>query len=198
MIMTIKQTRELFESKYYKPAYKAWRIDSEKAGKDIIGENYEMFRKELYEKLGFEVDAKTKKVFGTNYNPDLIIKNNNEIVIIEEAKGHYVDSCFLTRAISDAAKIMNKCIKDDINLPYFILSCSTKMRGFEERFVEEIEVLRKDIREALLVKFIYLPLCEHGRIQSKNYFTTDNNCFELNNELIKKQNNIIMEIKNES
>ena len=44
--MNVDKTKKLFVDKFYTPTYQDWRVDKIKAGKDIVGERYEDFRKE--------------------------------------------------------------------------------------------------------------------------------------------------------
>ena len=57
---------------------------------------------------------------------NILVMKDGEVVILEEDKAHYVDSCLLGRALANCAEVMNQCIELDIKAPYFVLSCSTK------------------------------------------------------------------------
>tara|TARA_Y100000287_G_C14174920_1_gene331785 strand:+ start:374 stop:949 length:576 start_codon:yes stop_codon:yes gene_type:complete len=187
--MNIKKFKHLFKTEFYDKAYKRWRIDEEKAGKDIIGDQYEKFREKYYQSYGFSI-GNGHKVFGSSYNCDTVVKKGNDIVILEEDKANYVDSCFLGRAIQNATQVFNSCLKQGIPIPYFVISSSTKYNKYEEIYQEKIETIRKDLVDILNEKFIYLPLCEHDR-KVKGYFETSESCFNLSDELIEKQNNFV-------
>ena len=189
------QVKELFLEKFYNPTYKDWRINEVKAGKDIVGAKYEDFRETYYKSMGFDIGS-GKKVFGSSYDCDTVVQKNGEVVILEENKAHYVDSTFLGRALANCAEVMLKCIEDNIKPPKFILSCSTKMNNFQDIFDIRIRLYREDIQKLVRENFIYLPLCEHGRISKTKYFESKNNCFELNDELIDNQNKFVMGILN--
>lgn len=191
--MTIDTFKNLFQNEFYTPSYKRWKIQQEKAGKDIIGEQYEMFRKQYYKKFGFEI-GNGKKIFGSSYNCDTVVKKNGKIVILEEDKASYVDSCFLGRAIQNATQVFNECLKQKIDIPYFVISSSTKYNKYEEIYKEKIETIREDLREILNEKFIYLPLCEHDRISQKKYFMKEENCFNLSDKLIENQNKFVKKL----
>lgn len=189
--MNISNFKKLFKSEFYDKSYKRWRIDSEKAGKDIIGEQYEIFREKYYESFGFTI-GNGKKIFGSSYNCDTVVKNNkNEIVILEEDKASYVDSCFLGRAIQNAAEVFDICLDKGITIPYFVISSSTRYNKFDEICKRRLRLYRNDIQEIFKSKFIYLPLSENDRISQKKYFMTEESCFNLSDKLIKEQNKFV-------
>jgi hypothetical protein len=179
---------------YYKNVYEKWRINKEKAGKDIVGEEYEKFRKTYYESKGFECQTHVD-FFNIGVNIDNVISFNGEVKIFEEAKGSYVDGTFLKRAIVDAATVFKHCIDNTINFPYFILSCPTKMNNYEETYKKIVSLLNSDLKNIMDKNFIYIPLCEHGRIPTKKYFKTDESNFKLSETLIEQQEKIIEKIK---
>ena len=80
--------------------------------------------------------------------------------------------------------------------PKFVLSCPTKMNTFDKIFEENVKVLREDIQKLIRENFIYLPLCKHDRISKTKYFESEDNCFELNDELIDNQNKFVLEMLN--
>ena len=192
--MEVNKVKHLFNEKFYKPTYQDWRIDEIKAGKDIVGKKYEDFREDYYESMGFEI-GNGKKIFGTSYDCDTVVMKDGEVVILEEDKAHYVDSCFLGRALANCAEVMSQVLELDIAAPYFVLSCSTKMNNFQEIFDNRVRLYREDIQELIKEKFVYLPLCQHGRVQKSKYFLSEENCFELDDELIRKQNKFIKSLK---
>jgi len=189
------QVKKSFVDNFYNPTYQDWRVDKVKAGKDIVGSRYEDFRETYYKDMGFEI-GDGRKVFGSSYDCDTVVKKNGEVVILEEDKAHYVDSCFLGRALANCAEVMSKCIEDGLNPPKFVLSCSTKMNNFKDIFDNRIRLYREDIQKLVRENFVYLPLCEHGRISKTKYFESEDNCFELNDELIDNQNKFVMGILN--
>lgn len=184
--MTVDEFKKLYYSAFYYPTFERWRVNNEKAGKDIVGEQYEHFRKVYYAKLGFEI-GNGKKLFGSSYNCDVVVKKNGKIVLVEEDKGSYVDSCFLGRAINNAAQLYSKCVAQGIEVPYFVISSSTRYNKFKEIYKENVEIIREDLVEILNEKLIYFPLCEHDRVNQKKYFMTKDNCFNLSDELITEE-----------
>jgi hypothetical protein len=188
--MNVSEFKELFNSEFYDKSYKRWRINEEKAGKDITGEQYESFREKYYESYGFNI-GNGRKIFGSSYNCDTVVKKGDKIVILEEDKASYVDSCFLGRAIQNATQVFNICLKKGIEIPYFVISSSTKYNLYEKLYQEKVETIREDLVEILNEKFLYFPLSEHDRIGPKKYFKSPESCFTLSDELIEKQNKFV-------
>jgi hypothetical protein len=190
--MKHENIKNLF-NKFYSNVYEKWRVNKEKAGKDIVGEEYENFRFQVYKNYGFTFGKKTN-IFNSGINADLVIMINDDIVIVEEDKGSYVDSTFLKRAIIDAATLFNTCIKEKKLIPNYILSCPTKMNNFKEVFDRTIELFNPKIKTVLKQKFIYLPLCDNGRLKRDSYYQTEINNFVLSDDLLDKQDKIIKKI----
>ena len=192
--MNTTEVKKMFVKDFYKPTYKSWRVNEERAGKDIVGAEYEKYREKFYTKLGFTV-ASGKKVFGTNYDCDTAVELNGKTVILEEDKAHYVDNCFLTRALLNAAEVMNSCINNDYEPPWFILSCATKMNNYQDIFEKRVCLLRDDLQELVREKFLYFPMCQHGRVKANKYFQTSQNCFEFDDNLIEEQLDFLEGVK---
>jgi hypothetical protein len=185
--------RSLFDT-FYNNVYFRWRISTEKkAAKDIVGEEYEKMRSNWYISKGYTV-GDNKNVFGSGVNTDLVIMKDGVIKICEEDKGSYVDGTFLKRALVDAATIFNTCLEKNLEPPYFILSCSTKMKNYNKIFDSVIVLFDEKIRNMLKEKFIYMPLCDHGRVSRDKYFKTENNIFRLSSEQLEIQENVINKI----
>ena len=185
-IMYVQQMKNRFDS-YYQNTHRRWRIDKEKAGKDIVGEEYEKMRKDIYVGLGFS--AERGKVAG--FNADIVVKNQkNEIVLIEEDKGHYVDSCFLKRFLVNAAEIIEHYISEGISadeIPLIVLSSATKLNKYKKHYDKTKKLFRKDIRDVMDTKIKYWPYCDHDRVKKDKYFVNNINCFEVSDALISEQ-----------
>lgn len=177
-------------NEYYNMVYSRWRINKEKAGKDIVGEEYESFRRRYYTSKGLEIGNR-KNVLNSGVNTDLVIVKDGRVVIVEEDKGSYIDGTFLKRAVIDASLIFDNCIRNNIEVPYFILSCPTSMANYDKTFSKLITLFNDDIRKELNNKFLYMPLCKHGRVDRKNYFKSVSNHFELCDTLLESQENLI-------
>jgi hypothetical protein len=192
--MEIQDFKTLFDSEFYDKSYQRWRVNSEKAGKDIIGEQYESFRRLYYQNCGFTI-GNGKKVFGSSYNCDTVVKKGNKILILEEDKGHYIDSCFLGRAISNAAEVFSECLDRGIEIPFFVISSPTKMNNYDIICERRFKLYREDIVNLLKSKFLYFPLSENGRIAKEKYFVSNVSSFNLSDELIETQNRFVDTLK---
>ena len=189
----MKYVLDIEFEKYYQSVYLRWRIKAEKAGKDIVGEEYEKFRRNFYKSFGLIVEDE-HDVFGSGVNPDNVIKKDGKIIIIEEDKGSYVDGTFLKRALVDAATIFDTCITNEIECPYFILSCVTTMKNYQQIYDKVTSLFNNNLKNVLNEKFLYLPLSESGRVSQTKYFKTEKNHFTLSEKLIDEQNKKINEI----
>jgi hypothetical protein len=192
--MEIQDFKTLFNSEFYDKSYQRWRVYSEKAGKDIVGEQYESFRRLYYQNNGFTI-GNGKKVFGSSYNCDTVVKKGNKIIILEEDKGHYIDSCFLGRAISNAAEVFSECLDRGIEIPFFVISSPTKMNNYDIICERRFKLYREDIVNLLKSKFLYFPLSENGRIAKEKYFVSNVSSFNLSDELIETQNKFVNTLK---
>ena len=194
--MKNKSTLVQLFNNFYSNVYKRWRVNKEKAGKDIVGEEYESFRKDYYKSKGFKI-GNGENVFDSGVNSDLVVLKNGKIRVIEEDKGSYVDGTFLKRALVDFATIISKCLEYGVECPYFILSCPTKMNNFDEIYERTVKLFSTEIKNVLSEKFVYLPLCDNGRISQKSYYKTEKNNFILSENLIDKQEKILNKILND-
>jgi hypothetical protein len=191
--MNTQQAKNLFDS-YYKATYQRWRINEEKAGKDIVGEEYENMRKKIYSAHGFR--ANKEKVAG--FNADIVVKDkNNKIVLIEEDKGHYVDSCFLKRFLVNAAEIIDSYINAGVSvndIPLIVLSSPTTLNSYEKHYMKTKKLFRKELRDIMDTKIKYWSYCDHDRVKKDKYFTDGNSCFKLSDALISEQLTIIQSL----
>ena len=176
---------------YYSRTHKRWRIDEEKAGKDIVGEEYELMRKTFWVELGYT--AKSEKI--ANYNADLVVRDDGgQIVVIEEDKAHYVDSCFLDRFMMNAARVLQHYIDSERSTeqtPFIVLSCMTKYKLFDEKYESNKKMFSQQIQKLMDDKVRYFPLCNHDRVKADKYFKSNDNCFTLDNNLVQNQDNFV-------
>tara|TARA_R110000765_G_scaffold424112_1_gene534140 strand:- start:840 stop:1412 length:573 start_codon:yes stop_codon:yes gene_type:complete len=179
---------------YCAKTYTRWRIKEEKAGKDIVGEEYELMRAKYWSQLGYS--AKSEKI--ADYNADLVVRDSkNRIVAIEEDKAHYVDSCFLDRFMMNAARVFQHYLDSgtlDEEIPFVILSSMTKYSLFGEKFDRNKKMFSKKIQKLMKEKMKYFPLCDHDRVRANKYFKEPASCFSLDKRLIEKQSNFVNNI----
>lgn len=169
--------------------------NSTKARKDIVGAEFELFRKDKINSYpnirtaNADEIAQFKQESEGYFNADqyLISQKTGELVAIEENKGHYVDKCFFKRAISNCIEVIATHQEKGKEPPYFILSCPTSYSGAAEILKFQEKVLRPEIFKKLLEKFKYFPLCEHGRTSRKKYLVSAESPFILNERLYREQ-----------
>ena len=192
MSKQLGMAKKLFES-FYSTVYHRARVIKDKSFKDVVGEEYETMRKTFYQNLGLKAN---KERIG-HYDVDLVVRDpvTDQILIIEEDKGHYVDSCFMKRFLMNAAEIIDKYIQEGETVPYIILSSPTSMSNYEKTYKYSSRLFRSEIKKIMDEKIVYLPYCSHDRVPQKKYYKNKNNCFALENALITKQLEFITKIK---
>lgn len=182
--------------KYYTDLFNECTYSS-KAKKDIVGKHYEAWKKDWvksYPKLDVATPGEVKelkKKYNDVFNPDIYIVNaeSRELLALEEDKGHYVDKCFLKRAIFNAVETITIAKMKGLNVPYFLLSSPTEFEKVSA-FVEfSKNYLLPQVYVLLKKKFVYFPLCSHGRVDPKHYLTSCSNPFTLNENLCNNQHN---------
>ena len=82
-----------------------------KALKDVVGKAFENHRMRVWNHFGFNV---SKEKHGAMFDVDWSITYKGNLIALEEDKGHYVDSCFLERAITGFCKTINMYQKKKI------------------------------------------------------------------------------------
>lgn len=142
-----------------------------KALKDRVGTHYENHRKNIWQKCGGICD-KDKK-FGL----DLVIYDRNGLLIaIEEVKGHYLDSCFLSRFLVSIGKLINTYIKNNIieKCPVIILHSFTRYNLYENSLEDMLDIFDEKIVSVIKNKLIYSYLCDNDRIKKNKWFSSLN------------------------
>ena len=182
--------KSLFISEFYNPVYQEWRVDQLRAGKDVVGHYYESFRTKIYESVdGLRVLGRAeKKELFPFYDADIVVVNSdNEVVVIEEDKAHYVDKCFLKRAVGNFAELVLNLTDKGIEVPYLVLSSSTTYSGFERVMNEFGRVFNPEIMDVVREKMVYSRVCEHDRVPAKHYFANSESSFTLSDELVENE-----------
>tara|TARA_R110000822_G_scaffold300307_1_gene423645 strand:- start:856 stop:1497 length:642 start_codon:yes stop_codon:yes gene_type:complete len=168
--------------------------DNSKAAKDVVGASFEACRGEWirsFDKLDTASPSEKRefdKLYGSYYEADqyIVCKSTRRIIAVEEDKGHYVDKPFAKRALFNAAELMHHCIKSEIDLPFFVLSCPTNyditsLLGSKSGF------FNKAIYKALVDKFRFFPTCQHGRVAKRRYLVDREMPFEMDDDLVLKE-----------
>ena len=136
-----------------------------KALNDIVGKSYEDHRKRLYHHFGFSVN---KEWIGGVFNADQVIRNKSgDVLAIEEDKAHYVDACFLQRALSNYAQVAMYYLSRGEECPWLILSSSTRYKLFDRKLDEFLSTYEFDgpsrLVSCLREKLKYFHVANHDR-----------------------------------
>lgn len=159
--------------------------ETSKALKDIIGLAYEKHRKRVWNYFGFEV---VKDTYNASFNVDWSILYKGTLIAMEESKGHYLDSCFLERALTGFAKTVNNYQKNNLSIPVFIIHSFTKYNKFNDKKMEDLDTRKECIADVLYKKVIYSFMTKCDRLSSQKWFGKCNNCYfdNVDEELIIK------------
>lgn len=148
-----------------------------KALKDIVGKAYETHRKRIWEYHGFKV---SKDKHNALFDVDWSISYNDQLIAMEEDKGHYLDSCFLERALTGFAKTVNFYQKNGIIVPILIIHSFTKYNKFHEKKMEDLDTRKTQIADELTNKIVYTTMTECDRLPKKKWFGDCENCYSNN------------------
>ena len=170
-------------------------LTSSKAKKDIVGAAYESWKRKWvksYSSLDVATAEEVKQIktkYKIDFNADIYIVNadTRDLVALEEDKGHYVDKCFFKRALANAVDSIVMCLAQNMPVPYFILSCPTNYSKAEEIKNFQSMSLKPEIYKLLEDKFMYFPLCLHGRVNRTAYLKQISNPFDLCGDLCYDQ-----------
>jgi hypothetical protein len=164
-----------------------------RALKDTVGKVFESHRKTLWESHGF-VASKGSDHPEIPFNVDLVISNTvGKVVALEEVKGHYLDSCFLERALSGFAKTINK---EPLDVPLFIIHSFTTYSKFEEKLEEDLATRKRFISNIMREKIVYTSLTSKDRLPSTKWFGQRDNCYSDNvdDEMMRKDIQFILSL----
>lgn len=157
-----------------------------KALKDIVGEAYETHRKRVWNHFGFDV---SKERYGAMFNVDWSITYQGILIAFEEDKGHYMDSCFMERALTGFSKTVNIYQKKGKPIPVLILHSFTRYNKFSDKLEEDMDTRKAEIRDEIKKKIVYTTLVECDRLPKNRWFSKElYNCYSINatDELIIK------------
>ena len=148
-----------------------------KALKDIVGKAYENQRKRIWEHFGFDV---SKDKHNALFDIDWSISYKGRLIAMEEDKGHYLDSCFLERALTGFAKTVNYYQKNGIIVPTLIIHSFAKYSKFHDKKMEDLETRKPAIADELLKKIVYTTMTKCDRFPKRNWFSDNDNCYSDN------------------
>ena len=160
-----------------------------KSGKDVVGAAMENHRRRLWEKHGFVI-TKNAKDSDVMFNADQIIKWGDKIIAFEEDKGHYLDSCFLERALSGFSKTIDKYQRKNKTVPVLIIHSFTRYKLYENKLNEDMITRKDNIANEIYKKLVYTTLTNEDRCKEwySAKLTDQPNCYTLyaNDELIMR------------
>ena len=160
-----------------------------KALKDIVGVVFEQHRKRIWEHFGFTV---SKDRHDALFDVDWSITYNGTLVALEEDKGHYVDSCFLERALSGFCKTINMYQSINKPIPSLILHSFTRYKKFSEKLKEDMDTRKPSIVDEIQKKFVYTTLTSSDRLSKSSWFSKDSyNCYSNNADDLSIFNDIL-------
>ena len=177
---------QYYKASLAKACYEINEKKKTKALKDVIGNEFEEHRKRLWEHFGFTVSKERGLAL---WDVDWNIKNSEgETIAFEEDKAHYLDSCFLERALTGFAKTVNAYLKNNKKSPCIILHSFTSYSKYEEKLNEFCEILHDDVAQLMREKIVYITLCERDRLPTKKWFQNCDYAYidNLQDDLIRK------------
>ena len=146
--------------------------------KDVVGASFENHRKRIWNFFGFEVSKDKQDLM---YGVDWVITYKDNIVAFEEDKGHYLDSCFMERALSGFSKTINICKKKNKQVPILIIHSFTKYRKFNDKLEEEVDTRKEEIKNEIMNKLFYTTLTHDDRLPKNKWFSKNKfNCYSQN------------------
>lgn len=190
-----------------------------KALKDVVGKTYEKYMQKIYHH--YSNDELTEDILNTimigannlrykgnrklfGFTPDLVtysLQGTEDEYLVVEAKGHYMDKCFMERALSGIAKTINNYIKEGKHIPIFEINSFTTYKKYDEILKESLEILHPEIAAIIENRLIYNTICDSDRIKKGEWFKdgrkydTFNHPY-LENISLEKVNNHIKFLKN--
>ena len=96
---------------------------------------------------------------------------------MEEDKGHYLDSCFLERALTGFAKTVNSYQKSGTVVPTLIIHSFAKYSKFDDKKMEDLDTRKPAIADELLKKIVYTTMTKRDRLPKHKWFSDNDNCY---------------------
>lgn len=143
-----------------------------KALKDVVGNFYEKHIRRVY--LYYSKLKITKNYKDLCFTPDCcMIDTNMNIKLVTEIKGHYLDSCFLDRALVGIVKTINILNKENKEIPYFEIHSFTTYKLFYKKLVEFKDIINDKLSSILDDKLIYTSICQKDRLKKQVWFNNN-------------------------
>lgn len=169
------------------------------ATKDIVGRSYEELRTRWIKHMGLDIAtasecAEFENNFGNKYNADqyIVDRKSRKLLALEEDKGHYVDKCFAKRAFYNAAEVIGYCLKNEKEIPYFIVSCPTNYQFddlLKDSFFADLSYF-----DIIKEKLKFFNACDHGRTSAKKYLREDIMPFRVEEENVAKEKQFLISL----
>jgi hypothetical protein len=151
-----------------------------KALKDVVGNAFETHRRRIWEHNGFNV---SKETYGAKFNVDWSIKYKDKLIAFEEDKGHYLDSCFMERAITGFSKTVCAYQREKKEVPILIIHSFARYAKFNEKLEEDLVTRKAEIEEEVRKKLHYTTLTGRDRIPKDRWFSKNSyNSYQANVE----------------
>ena len=117
-------------------------------------------------------------------------KMNNKLVT--EIKGHYLDSCFLERALVGIVKTINILIKNNKEIPTFEIHSFTTYKLFNKKILDFKEIINDKFSCILDDKLMYTTICSQDRLKKQLWFNKGiyKKCYTTNLNYINIKNHI--------
>ena len=155
-----------------------------KALKDVVGYFYEKHIRRIYQYYTTFLQCKNNKIIKNylGFTPDsCIIDKFENIKLISEIKGHYLDSCFLERALVGIVKTIQNFIdyNNIHNIPIFEIHSFTTYSLFNKKLNEFMKIIHPQLCNIVKDKLVYTSLCYSDRLHKNKWFTREcnRNCY---------------------
>jgi len=141
----------------------------EKALKDVVGDYYEAHRATLYTEAGFTTVRQQKMGFAIDI---AVYDNDDNMLILEETKGHYVDKCFFERALVGFCRTIKILKKANKPIPILLVHSFCKYNQHEKTFQEFCDMFEgASVITELKTHFKYTYIHDRDRKNKKLWFS---------------------------
>ena len=138
--------------------------------KDVVGSEYEKHTARIYTFYGNSLELEQQNnQYG--FTIDILVKRNGKILCLEETKGHYLDSCFMERALVGFSKAVHNLKTKGLPIPKMVIHSFTTYNKYTEKLHEFKKIVHPNIISSLDNNLIYITLCSSNRLHKKKWFT---------------------------